>query len=85
MGLSWLCGGALIAIALLPQLIKTWKTKSTKDISYLWTLMLLAGLLLYILFAIKNSIGPLMVFASVEAVMTITLICFKIKYDKIRK
>lgn len=76
-------GGFLIAVALTPQLIKIYKTKSTKDISYLWTLMLLAGLLLYVVFAVKNSIIPLMIFASVEAIMTVTLICFKIKYSGI--
>ena len=36
--------GIIVAISLSPQLIKAWKTKSTKDISIIWTLTYMAGL-----------------------------------------
>jgi MtN3 and saliva related transmembrane protein len=75
-------GGFLIAVALAPQLIRAWKTKSTNDISILWTLVLLVGLLLYIFYAIINAILPLMVFASVESCMVLTLIGLKIRYER---
>jgi len=75
-------GGGLIAMALLPQIIKTWKTKSVEDISLLWTIVLMIGLLFYVVYAIKNTIIPLLIFASVEAVMTLILIIFKLVYSK---
>jgi MtN3 and saliva related transmembrane protein len=75
-------GGFLIAVALAPQLIRAWKTKSTKDISILWTLVLLVGLLLYAFYAIINAIIPLMVFALVESGMVLILIGLKIKYER---
>ncbi len=75
-------GGLLIALALIPQLVKTWKTKSAKDISMLWTIILLIGLFLYTVYAIKNMIVPLMIFASLESVMAIALIFLKIKFDR---
>jgi MtN3 and saliva related transmembrane protein len=75
-------GGFLIAIALLPQIIKTLRTKSAKDLSMLWTLVLLIGLLLYVIYATKNTILPLMVFATIESIMTVILIFLKIKYDR---
>lgn len=74
-------GGFLIAISLLPQLVKAYKTKSTKDLSLLWTLVLLIGLLLYAIYATKNNVVPLMVFASVEFFMVLILIFLKITYE----
>lgn len=75
-------GGFLIAIALAPQLIKTWKTKSAKDLSLLWTTISLIGLILYGVYAGLNSIYPLLTFATIESIMIIVLIILKIKYDR---
>ncbi len=72
--------GFLVAFALSPQLIKTWKTKSTKDISILWTLILMSGLLLWVIYAIVNKITPLAIFATVELFMTTALCIFKLIY-----
>ncbi len=78
-------GGFLIAIALAPQLIKTRKTKSAKDISLMWTVISLIGLILYGIYAEVNLVYPLLLFASIEAVMLVILIALKIKYDKAKK
>lgn len=75
-------GGFLIAVALAPQLIKTWKTKSAKDLSLLWTTISLIGLILYGIYAAINKVFPLLTFATIESVMIITLILLKIKYDR---
>ncbi|MBI2652385.1 hypothetical protein HYX00_02865 [Candidatus Woesearchaeota archaeon] len=72
--------GFLVAIALSPQLIKTWRTKSTKDISILWTLTLMTGLILWIVYAVANKILPLAIFASIEFSMALILFVLKIKY-----
>ena len=78
-------GGFLIAIALAPQLIKTWKTKSAKDLSLLWTTISLIGLILYGVYAGMNRVLPLLTFATIESVMIITLIILKIRYDGAKK
>ena len=70
--------GFLVAIALAPQLIKTWRTKSAKDISIIWTLILMVGLLLWIIYAIVNVIVPLAVFGFIEFSMAVTLFIFKL-------
>lgn len=75
-------GGFLIAVALTPQLIKTWKTKSAKDLSLLWTTISLIGLILYGIYAAINSVLPLLTFAAIESVMIIVLIGLKIRYDR---
>lgn len=72
--------GFLIAIALFPQLIKTWRTKSTKDISILWTLIVMFGLLLWVVYSISNKILPLLIFASIEFLMMLSLFVMKLIY-----
>lgn len=72
--------GSLVAFALFPQLIRTWKTKSTKDISVLWTLILMAGLSLWATYAVVNKIAPLAIFATIEFSMATTLFIFKLIY-----
>ncbi len=78
-------GGLLIAVSLIPQLIKTWKTKSAKDLSLLWTFITLIGLILYATYAAKNSVLPLLTFAVTESIMIIILISMKLSFDKIKK
>ncbi|MFH1471483.1 MAG: PQ-loop repeat-containing protein [Nanoarchaeota archaeon] len=78
-------GGFLIAVALAPQLIKTYKTKSAKDLSLLWTTISLMGLILYGIYAAINRVFPLLTFAAIESIMIITLIILKIKYDRAKK
>jgi len=72
--------GLLLAVALSPQLIKTWKTKSTKDISILWALVYMAGLLLWVIYAVVNNIVPLAIFTTIEFLMATTLFVFKLIY-----
>lgn len=74
-------GGFLIAVALAPQLIKTYRTKSAKDLSLLWTTISLVGLILYGIYAAINRVYPLLTFAAIESVMVIILIALKVKYD----
>jgi MtN3 and saliva related transmembrane protein len=78
-------GGFLIAIALAPQLIKTWKTKSAKDLSLIWTIISLFGLIFYGIYAALNAIYPLLTFAVIESIMVVILVLLKIHYDRKRK
>ncbi|MAG91881.1 hypothetical protein CMO83_04355 [Candidatus Woesearchaeota archaeon] len=72
--------GLLVAVALIPQLIKSWKTKSTKDISIIWTSILMTGLALWIVYGIGNLIWPIIVFATIEFLMTLSLFVLKLMY-----
>ncbi|MCK4634274.1 MAG: PQ-loop repeat-containing protein [Candidatus Aenigmarchaeota archaeon] len=78
-------GGLLLALALVPQLLKTWKTKSAKDLSLLWTSIALMGLILYAVYAAKNAVIPLLIFSTIEAIMIATLIILKILYDRVKR
>ena len=72
--------GILVTISSLPQLIKSWKTKSTKDISISWLLINLTGQILWIFYGIlKNSLS-LVVMSSVTFAMVVSVLILKIKY-----
>ena len=45
-----LSAGFLTTISLLPQLIKLYKTKLTRDISIYWTLLLTIGIVLWLIY-----------------------------------
>lgn len=72
--------GFLVSIALLPQVIKTWRSKSSKDISLSWTIILMSGLFLWIVYAFIYWILPLFIFGLVEFSLVLTLFIFKFLY-----
>lgn len=74
--------GLLMALSLAPQLVKTWRTKSARDLSLLWTSIALIGLVLYVVYAALNTVMPLLVFAAVEGTMVSILIVLKLIYDR---
>lgn len=74
--------GFLVSIALTPQVLKTWRTKSARDISAVWSLILMTGLSLWVVYAIVNRILPLAIFGVIEFSLALTLFVFKLIYRK---
>ncbi len=74
--------GALVAISLLPQVIKCWRSKSTRDISILWTLINLGGQILWITYGYYINSISLVVMSGITLLMTISLICLKCNFDR---
>lgn len=72
--------GGLVAVSLTPQVIKSWKTKSTKDIAISWTLINLSGQILWIIYGFYINSLPLVVMSSITLVMTLSLILLKLKF-----
>ena len=71
--------GFLVVISLLPQVIKSWKTKSTKDISLLRYIIYVAGLILWIIYAILIQNGPVALMNSIGLVFALFILYLKIK------
>lgn len=72
--------GAFVAVSLSPQVIKSWKTKSTKDISLGWTMSYLIGLILWLIYAFGIKSWPLFTMTVVEATMALSLLLLKLKH-----
>ncbi len=75
-----LAAASLAAISFLPQAVKTWKTKSARDISFKMLIVLLAESFLWIIYG--NYINSLPVIASnlITFLLVSILLVFKIKY-----
>jgi MtN3 and saliva related transmembrane protein len=69
-----------IAFSLTPQIIQSWKTKSTKDISLTWTIILLIGLLLYFVYGVGIMEIIIIVTNFIEITLVILLIIAKLRY-----
>lgn len=78
--LGFIAGG-LVAISLLPQLIKSLKTRSTNDISLLWMSINLTGQVLWIIYGIIIGSIALYVMSGITFVMAATLFVFKLRFD----
>ena len=72
--------GIITAISLTPQVIKAWKTKSTKDISILWNIIYILGLLLFLVYGFGIKEMPILLAATIEVMLAISLIVAKIIY-----
>ena len=72
--------GLLVVSSLLPQTIKSWRTKSTRDLS-LWRYVIYAtGLLLWVTYAVLIKNGPVAVMNSVGLVLALSILWLKLKY-----
>ncbi len=78
-----LCGylaAIFTTIANLPQAIRTWRTRSTRDLS-LGTLALLAtGLFLWLVYGIARADLPLIIGNAVALVLTATVPVYKVRH-----
>ena len=72
--------GILVVISLLPQAIKSWKTKSTKDISLLRYVIYVTGLILWIIYALIINNGPVAVMNSIGLILALSILILKLKH-----
>ena len=72
--------GIVVASSLIPQTIKSWKTKSTSDISIAWMLINLSGQTLWIIYGFLISSISLIVMSSITLALAISLLILKIKH-----
>jgi len=75
-----LIAAAFTTIALLPQLLKVWKTKSTKDISIGMFLLYCAGVLLWFVYGVYLRDLPIILANSLAFIQGLTILLLKAKY-----
>jgi len=72
--------GSFVAISLVPQVIKSIKTRSTNDISLQWNLINLVGQVLWIVYGIVISSVSLYVMSSITFAMALTMLILKLRF-----
>ncbi len=75
-----LIAGTCTTISFLPQVIKTFKTKETKDISMSMYIVLATGILLWMIYGILIKDLPVILANSISFVLAIIVLILKIKY-----
>ena len=75
-----LIAAALTAVSLFPQVVKVWKTKSTKDISLGMFALFCAGILLWFIYGIILGDVPIIIANSLGFVQGMIILIFKIRY-----
>ncbi|MGF1481469.1 MAG: SemiSWEET transporter [Cyanophyceae cyanobacterium] len=75
-----LLAGSLTTMAFLPQVIQTWTTKSTKDISLGMFLTFCTGVLLWLIYGIAIRDLPVIAANAVTLILASTILGFKLKY-----
>ena len=68
------------AISLVPQVVKSYLTKSTKDISIFFNSIYLCGMVLWFIYGVGISSVPLMIAPSVEFLLALSMIILKVRY-----
>lgn len=72
--------GTLTTIALLPQVIKAWKTKLTRDVSLLWAVALTIGVFLWLVYGVFIKSLPIIIANVFTFILAVTVLVLKIKY-----
>ncbi|MGA2386221.1 MAG: SemiSWEET transporter [Candidatus Bathyarchaeia archaeon] len=75
-----LTAAAFTTISLLPQLMKVWKTKSTKDISTGMFTLYCCGVFLWFVYGVYINDLPIILANSLAFIQALAILMFKAKY-----
>lgn len=75
-----LVAATLTTIAFIPQVIKTWRMKETRDISELRLVLFSVGILLWLIYGLFISNIPLIVANTATLALGAIMLFFKFKY-----
>lgn len=72
--------GTLTTISFLPQVIRTWKMRETKDFSLAMLLLFATGILLWTVYGIRTESLPVILANVITFLLIMILLAMKIKY-----
>jgi MtN3 and saliva related transmembrane protein len=75
-----LAAAAITVVSLFPQLVRIWKTKSTKDISLGMFLLFCGGVFLWFVYGILMQDLPIIVANFLGFIQTLIILILKVKY-----
>lgn len=79
---EWLgfIAGALTTVSFVPQVIKTWRSRSTADISLGMFALFCAGLVLWTAYGVALQSLPIVVWNGVTLVLAGTILALKLRF-----
>jgi MtN3 and saliva related transmembrane protein len=73
--------GALTTVAFVPQVVKTWKTRSARDVSLGMLTLFATGVALWLIYGIIISSTPIIIANGLTLVLAVTNVVLKLKYE----
>lgn len=70
----------LATLAFVPQVVKSYRDKSTKDISLVMYLVFFTGVVLWLIYGIHLESIPMIIANTVTALLALSIIILKIKH-----
>ncbi len=75
-----LIAGAVITGSLIPQLVRVFRLKSAREISRLFTILLLVGAGIWLAYGLLLNLTPVIFWNAVTMVLVAILLYFKLKF-----
>lgn len=72
--------GFLILVSAIPQIIKSWKSRSTKDLSLSKYIIYMSGVFLWLIYGIVLFNGPMIIVNAINFCLASSILYLKIKY-----
>ena len=72
--------GILTTISFLPQVIKTWKSRSAKDLSLMMLLLLMLGVVLWLIYGLLVMDAAIIYTNSMVLAMSMVMLFFKMRF-----
>ena len=75
-------GSFLTSITFIPQVYKTWQTKSVGDLSIWMILIVITSTIVWLIYAFAIHSGPVIVANTIVFALSVLLIYFKLSFKK---
>jgi MtN3 and saliva related transmembrane protein len=70
----------LTTVAFIPQVVKVWQSKSTKDLALPTLLSFIAGLSMWLVYGLLAKSTPVVIANVVTLILNLVILRFKLKY-----
>ena len=77
-----LFAGALVTCSMVPQLVRVFQLKSAREISRLFTILLLTGMICWLAYGIYLGLTPVILWNAIGAVLVALPMYAKLRYGR---
>ena len=74
--------GALATCSVIPQVVRVFKLKSAHEISLVFTILLMVGLIFWMVYGIRLKLTPVVIWNSIGVATIALLLYAKLKYGR---
>jgi MtN3 and saliva related transmembrane protein len=77
-----LVGGFFTTFSVVPQIMRVYKLKSAREISFIYNTMMLAGILIWLGYGIILNLVPIIIWNIIGALLVLLLLLAKFRYGR---